>query len=799
LLGQLDDGDSQSLEHHLVECAQCQRQLTSLAADDEFVATLRFYSQQAPSETTDFLKQAPEDLVNVLIPHFKQIALDDSTIARTTELDATPGGRVSLGSGKDGLGSNRRAPLAQGMVGIGKYEIRGVLGSGGMGTVLHAFDPMLKRSVAIKVMHTKLLTDPAMSGRFMREAQAAAAVEHDHIVAVHAIEIHDDMPCIVMPLLRGVTLKQRLEATPGPMPLPELLRIGCEAARGLYAAHAAGLVHCDIKPANLWLESPNDRLKILDFGLAIVRDDQRLETEEISGTPGFLAPEQARGLPLDARTDVFSLGCVFYRMATGNAPFTGQRRLKALWTLLSDPPPHATEVNAAVPKELSDLIGRMLARDPDHRPATAAEVAEALEAIQQQIDARQQRTARRRLLVAMLVVVLLTGSGIAWTLVTAPAIGQPVKVTIVGDEPPMSIVIRGQGKEQTMTLGREKVLSLPQGDYTVRPVHAKADRQLVPGQFSVVENRPLTVRIAHVGEITRHATHTQAVTGLAGQADSSETIFSVGLDRVLVAWAPWSTASPRIAELPHAARCVALNADGNLIATAGGNKQPPAELAIRTFRTMDLSPSGDALEGHARMINALAFCPDRKHLASASADGVFLWDLSTGSSQNLFSDVPQFIYAVAFSADGRQLVTGSDEGQVVVWDVASRTSIHTFEAGPSAVRAVGFLGERTVAAGDDGAIRIWIADWNAGSLEQEWLGHETAVLAIAIAPDGRQVVSGAADGDLRVWSVATGQTVQVFHGHRSPVQAVAYVGKGRQAVTGGADGTVCLWQLPFSE
>jgi serine/threonine protein kinase len=792
LLGRLEDEDSLSLEFHLAGCTVCQQQLTTIAAEDEFVQALRQHSQ--PTSRVDSatqLTEAPEELVSLLVPHYKQIA---SAFEETAAFVSSAGlGEVSTRNSRPQF----QSPLSDAATPttLGRYEIRGILGHGGMGTVLHGFDPLLKRSLAIKVIRSKLLSQE-MSARLVREAQAAAAVEHDHIVAVYAVEIYDDAPCIMMPLLRGVTLKQRLEETAGPLPLAEILRIGREAASGLAAAHAAGLIHCDIKPANLWLEAPSDRVKVLDFGLAIVRDDQAGDSTEVAGTPGFIAPEQARGQALDQRTDVFSLGCVLYRMATGEAPFTGERHTRALWTVISDPPPPALQKNAAVPAELSDLIERMLSRDPKNRPASAADVVAALEALERRLHEQQQRVLRRRWLAAMFVVALLSGCGVAmWGMFTAPTEATPVQITFSGDEPPLEVMLRCDGKEQTLTLGREKTLELPPGDYTVRAVQNQTKRVLVPDRFSVVAEQPQTLRIALVGEVSRHEMHTGPVTGVAVQSGEKATVYSVGLDRALVAWEANSTNLPKFVDLPHSARCVAVSPKGDDVATAGGNKFPPAELAIRIFKTSDLTPRGNSLDGHTRMINALAYSPTDKQLASAGADGVFLWNTSTGDSQLLGADNPEFIYALAYSANGQHLVTGNDEGLVVVWDIRKRVRLKTYNTGPSPVRAVAFLSERVVSAGDDGTLRIW----NAGALQHEWLGHTAAVQALAVSPNSRQVLSGDAEGNLRLWSVATGKTVQNWTGHKETVNAIAFLSNGRQAVSGGADGAVSLWQLPFSD
>ena len=204
---------------------------------------------------------------------------------------------------------------------LGHYEISQVVGRGGMGVVLKAFDETLHRIVAIKVMAPQFSLSATARKRFIREARAAAAVSHDHIVTIHAVEETSGLPYIAMQYVDGMSLEERLNRS-GPLELKEILRIGIQTAAGLAAAHAQGLVHRDIKPANILLENGVERVKITDFGLARAVDDASLsQSGVVIGTPQYMAPEQARGESVDHRTDLFSLGSLIYAMCTGRAPF----------------------------------------------------------------------------------------------------------------------------------------------------------------------------------------------------------------------------------------------------------------------------------------------------------------------------------------------------------------------------------------------------------------------------------------------------------------------------------------------
>jgi serine/threonine protein kinase len=262
---------------------------------------------------------------------------------------------------------------------LGDYEVQEVIGQGGMGVVLKAYEPALHRLVAIKVMAAAVAGSATARRRFKREAQAAAAVVHDHVVTVHGVHEKDGLPYLVMQYISGESLQARLDRS-GPLELAEIVRIGLQTASGLAAAHAQGLIHRDIKPANLLLENGLARVKITDFGLARMVDDVALTQQGVvAGTPEYMAPEQARGEAVDHRADLFSLGSVLYAMCTGVPPFRGANPVALLRRVSDEAPKPVREVNADVPAWLEALIERLMAKAPADRAQSAAEVAGLLE------------------------------------------------------------------------------------------------------------------------------------------------------------------------------------------------------------------------------------------------------------------------------------------------------------------------------------------------------------------------------------------------------------------------------------
>ncbi len=280
-------------------------------------------------------------------------------------------------------------PAAAGEVGtLGPYRILKELGNGGMGAVYLALDTRLNRKLALKVMLPMFAADRDAKERLLREARAAAGISHDNVVTVFEADVRDGVPYITMQFLQGYPLDEYLK-TKGVPPLPHVIRIAREAALGLAAAHAMGLVHRDIKPANLWLEAPNGRVKVLDFGLAkpVGSESELTKSGAVVGTPAYMSPEQARGLKVDHRTDLFSLGAVLYRLCTGKNPFVGEHVMAVLAAVLTDDPAPVRGLNPNVPESLAQLIDQMLAKKPEDRPQTAAEVAKRLRAIVAQLTA----------------------------------------------------------------------------------------------------------------------------------------------------------------------------------------------------------------------------------------------------------------------------------------------------------------------------------------------------------------------------------------------------------------------------
>jgi serine/threonine-protein kinase len=261
---------------------------------------------------------------------------------------------------------------------FGRYEILQLLGRGGMGIVMRGFDPALNRYSAVKVLAPELASSAAARRRFSREAKSAAAVVHPHVVPIQTVDEHAGLPYLVMPVVEGRSLQQRVDQN-GPLDVIEVIRIAAQVAEGLAAAHAQGLVHRDIKPANILLENGVERVQITDFGLARAADDASMTASGvIAGTPHYMSPEQAHGDEIDTRSDLFSLGSVIYFMLTGHSPFRAENTMGVLNRIANDHPRRLRSIDPDIPAWLQNIVARLLEKNPDKRFESAAQVAREL-------------------------------------------------------------------------------------------------------------------------------------------------------------------------------------------------------------------------------------------------------------------------------------------------------------------------------------------------------------------------------------------------------------------------------------
>ena len=357
--GSLSGGKCEQIAAHLGECSSCQDVIETLSGAEPFLAEV---AQHLGRPTPD----VDEQLARVMSDAQNQRLTTRASSSPRPAASELPEGFLTASDDPDLLGV------------LGTYRVRRVIGHGGMGVVLEAEDAALKRVVAIKVLAAHVAEAPGAVRRFVREARAAAAVTHENVVTVYAVEQSGGIPYLVMEYVEGVSLEQRIRSR-GRLDLREVVRTAIQVASGLAAAHGRNLIHRDIKPGNILLEQKTGRAKISDFGLAHVVDKSNVtQPDLLVGTPEYMAPEQARGEVVDHRSDLFSLGSVIYAMCSGQTPFAAASTRAVITSVAGAEIDDVSELSPETPGWLVDVIRRLHAEIPADRYQSAAEVARVL-------------------------------------------------------------------------------------------------------------------------------------------------------------------------------------------------------------------------------------------------------------------------------------------------------------------------------------------------------------------------------------------------------------------------------------
>jgi eukaryotic-like serine/threonine-protein kinase len=357
---QIDSHRTREIESHLERCPECR-------------AALERFDSSAPDWWGDAKDSWLEEELSIVPPSQRSVVTLEVGIdlPEDTPLELE---RVSL----DFLEEPSHPEL---MGRLGRFDIERVIGVGGMGIVLKAYDTELHRVVALKVLARHLANNASARKRFAREAQAAAAVLHPNVIPIYNVESESDNPFLVMQYVNGQSLQAKVDEQ-GPLSIAEALRIAKQTAAGLAAAHQQGLVHRDVKPANILLEENVDRVLLSDFGLARAVDDASLtRTGIVAGTPHYMSPEQARGDALSFASDLFSLGSVMYFMLSGHPPFRAQNAMGVLNRICHDPHRPLDQINSSIPVEVAAIVDRLLDKNPLDRFASMSQVEQEMDSL----------------------------------------------------------------------------------------------------------------------------------------------------------------------------------------------------------------------------------------------------------------------------------------------------------------------------------------------------------------------------------------------------------------------------------
>lgn len=641
-----------------------------------------------------------------------------------------------------------------------KFHLLARLGEGGNGVVYRAFDTVLQRAVAIKLLPRHHAGNEIAGARFLREARAAAGINHPHVVAVHAIEEHDGEWLLVMEYLPGGSAEDRLRAA-GRLAWREATRIVRDACRGLAQAHAVGLIHRDIKPSNILLTA-DGLAKLADFGLAKnPAEVNRALTQpgSVVGTPLFMSPEQCRNEPLDERSDLYSLGATYFNLLTGRPPFdaAGVGLFIAHCTQRA---PDPRSLAGDVPPACAAIVLRALAKEPADRYSTAHALLADLDAVlgpqaaeaappgtaqpgapvaQQEIATRQApalpRPARRRRWLA--------GLAVGGLLLLAPL---------------LYLVFHPPGANRTT---RPPAPTWPESPLEVGgfveavALSHDADHPILAWVVSFPNaTSRLTVWDFAQGKVRWQRDLSATVRTLALTSDGARlALGGNGKDQVEVLD---SLSGERTAQmkLPDACfRTLAFAPDNRTLAVA----IDPARVLLYDARSGRPLPHRPEVPGQAGPVRALAFAPDGQTLALALADGrTLLWEAGSWTVKYTLRVPRGHVYALAFSPDGSCLAGAVAQGGAVVhlWRPDSGALLGTLRGHRKEVFALAFSPNGTLASADGSHILLW----DVGTRQQRGeplTGHRPYVIrALAFAADGKTLFSGGFDQALRHWDVA---------------------------------------------
>jgi hypothetical protein len=632
---------------------------------------------------------------------------------------------------------------------LGRYTLTSLLGQGGMGSVYAARDTLLDREVAIKVLSATVASAPEILQRFLHEARAAARLSHPNVVAIHDVDQEGETHFLVMELARGQSAEDALNQR-GPLPWEEATSVLADACRGLVAAHAAGLIHRDIKPGNLMLV-PGVGTKLADFGVAKVIDGEALAVTlpgSIVGTPAYMSPEQCRAETLDARSDLYSLGATYFSLLTNHLPYVAETAMQVMFAHCDGPVPNPREYRPDVPESCAAVVRRAMAKR------------------------REERYPEARAFLADLEAILRAAPP------PAPVPPAPVPVAVAPPPTPAPELPAPAGEKALVaTVLSSSVVAIGPARRRGRRVAVFLMVALAGGLLTGVLLSGLKGKGVPAAQDQGEANKGPAVPRLeAGRP---------GAGVLLAEKVPAPLAGKRV-------DAVAFSPDGRLLAAAGGDGDRNVQLwdmeSGKTTRTRPL---------RSKAVRCLAFAPDGKALA-CGGEALEVWHLDGGADHVLAIPEGTSVSALTFAPDGK-LAVGLDRGSsgplslLQVWDVPNEREVaakgeHT---GTITALAYGSGGRVLVSGSTDRTVRVWDPALEG---KPRTLKVDMAVTGLAFPPEGSQlvVVGRHPEGKgLQFWDRKTWQRVDAWECSGTPHGAAFTRNGSLLAVANGPSLAVC--------
>jgi serine/threonine protein kinase len=680
---------------------------------------------------------------------------------------------------------------------IERYKIVRELGRGGMAVVYRATDAMLDRNVAVKIILSENASkekSEKLLKRFNREAKTLASLSHPNIVKVLDYGEYENSPYLVMEFISGGALKSKMGK---PIPYSEAAAMLVPVARALQHAHQQKIVHRDVKPENI-LINDSDQPMLSDFGILKLVDAEESHgltgTGKIVGTPAYMSPEQIRGREVDGRTDMYSLGIVFFEMVTGRKPYNANTPIELSMQHLHDPIPKAKQFVRDLPAEVDQVIAKAIAKNPEDRYPTMTAFAQALDKLsgvtagtstaerramkaaeekqlaekKKQAEQASKRPISPRAIYSIAVVIALLGIGAFFfrqpianmlanptattvppTATTAPTntpTASPTDPLQVTDTPAIAAIIEtptpilnlspnalnAQNASKVIQIGRMDGISVIKMDWIEN------------------ENWLINAGTNAVSFIDSTSTTVTHKVGLDGgiplsMAVANKQVYILLNNSIKVIDIETFKVTKTISPITGGAISIAASTDGKLLA-----------LGISDNKTQLLNAEDGSVVRNLKSNYggwAVTFSPDSQYIVSGTSQGILKWETATGTWEITIGGQDKTIKSLAFSHDGK-IVAGAGDGFIYLWNVANGSLLRQIDGEKfGVVNSLDFSADDAllVTGTTDNIVRIW--DVASGSLLKELPGHTSPIFGVCFSPDGETIASGANEGSIRIWGI----------------------------------------------